>query len=71
MIDRETFERLSAMLKPCPLCGDKDVQLNTHPEIKPDANCNRCGISFQGQTVDEVVEQWNRVLSTLRMLGTE
>ena len=63
---REAFERISSLLNPCPLCGDNDVQVNLYREIKPDANCNRCGISYQGETVDEVVKNWNVVLPSLR-----
>lgn len=59
MTTRRQFEADSARLNHCPLCGHKDVQLNTYPEIKPDASCNNCGISYQGQTVDEVVNGWN------------
>jgi hypothetical protein len=56
---REAFEQASARLIPCPLCGNSDVQLNLYRDMKPDANCNNCGICYQDQTIDEVVEHWN------------
>jgi hypothetical protein len=70
-VSREEFERLSAKLGGCPLCGQSDVQLDIHPELKPEAVCNNCGISLQGETVDEVIENWNVTLRRLRAEGKD
>ena len=63
---REESEALSSRLLRCPLCFNADVQLNTHPELKPDANCNNCGISYRGDSVEDVIEHWNATLTKMR-----
>lgn len=68
MSTREEFESLSSRLMRCPLCGDTDVNLNTHPIFKPIANCNNCGISYQGEDVEQVIKRWNETLPALRQL---
>ena len=52
------------MIKPCPLCGNRDL----HTYVVPGAYwiiCKKCGIAISNKTEEAVTAEWNQGLPGL------
>lgn len=47
-------------LKPCPFCGWLDITILCYGMSKYKVICTKCHIQTQIDTMDKVVETWNR-----------